>query len=576
MMRYCRMCLIIIVISICFSMLWGQYDERQILIQQASNFYNSRQYTQAETLYRQILDRWAGDQTAILQLLNIAYATGNTDKAESVLKEQGRYLPATIVLDHELQILVLKGLPDEAWNKAMKSLELNPRDQNRYRIIASYFERRGFYDQVLRLYELGRQRLGDPELFALEYANSALNYQRYEQALREYLRWLDKNPGNLYFINNQCKIIIDADSTLVWVIEEGARKGGPVMKELLAGTLVSRKRYADALKVYKEMGQDKLLRFANEQFTALNDAVAGMAFEWLAEEERDPFKRSQYVFNLAQIRLRDQRYAVADSLVSSVISDSLLSLPQNRWRVPVSYQARKLKAELTLILNRDPLEALQWIVQAKSFARNALETQETDLEAARLLILAQDYESAEQKLNAVTDQKLVEKKEHLAFLSALLSGNMALADSLMNEYVIKWPEGQYTNDAIYLMMHALGLSDGARQHFMAAYRANQLRDYFAPTMLITLYAETQDEELLILAVEWAMAMGDKTQALSILNHEWQDAVAKEYAALLSLFLVESGEEQQRQVREFLRQNPNSIFSPSFRTRLIRDVRGRPD
>ena len=111
---------------------------------------------------------------------------------------------------------------------------------------------------------------------------------------------------------------------------------------------------------------------------------------------------------------------------------------------------------------------------------------------------------------------------------------------------------------------------------MAAWRANQLRDPFAPTMLITLYAGTQDEELLILAVEWAIAMGDKAQALSILSHDWQDEVARDYAALLSMFLQESGEEQQRQAREFLRQNPNSVFSPSFRARLIRESRGRPD
>jgi len=577
MMSYIRLFLISILLIITLSSLWGQYDERQILTQQAQNFYNSRQYAQAETIYKQVLERWPGDQVAILQLLNIAYQTGNIDKAEAILTEQGRHLQPATLLDHELQILVQKGFPDEAWDKAMRILEINPKDQNRYRIIASYFERRGFYDQVLRLYELGRQRFNDPELFALEYANSALSYQRYETALREYLRWLERNPGNLYFINNQCKLIIDADTTLVFVIEEAAGKGSnPVMKELLAGTLVAKKRFSEALNVYKDMGQDKLLRFANEQFMAMNDAVAALAFEWLSEAEPDIFRRAQYLYNRAQISLRNQRYEIADSLVSYVITDSLLSLPQNRWRNPVGYQARKLKAELSLILTRDPLQALAWLEQARSFARNTLEHQELELEAARLQILAQDFESAWGRLGGVNDAKLAEKRDHLGFLAALLSGDITLADSLMNEYVIKWPEGQFTNDAIYLMMHALGLSDQARGHFMAAYRANQLRDPFAATMLITLYAETKDEELMILAAEWAIANGDTQQALSILAHDWQDSVAKEYAALLSLFLQAGGEEQQRQAREFLRQNPNSIFSPSFRAVLTRSMQGRPD
>ena len=157
MTRYMRICLINFILIIIVSGLWGQYDEKQILTQQAQNFYNSRQYAQAETIYKQVLERWPGDQLAILQLLNIAYQTGNIDKAEAILNEHGRYLQPATVLDHELQILVQRGSVDAAWEKALRSLELNPKDQNRYRIIASYFERRGFYDQVLRLYQLGRQ-----------------------------------------------------------------------------------------------------------------------------------------------------------------------------------------------------------------------------------------------------------------------------------------------------------------------------------------------------------------------------------------------------------------------------------
>lgn len=573
-MRNTKLTLIILLFVLISIALWCQYDEKQILIQQATNFYNQRQYTQAELLYRQVLERWPNDQTAILQSLNISYMTGDIDKAEQLLKDYGAYLPNSLLLDHEIQILVQRGKPEQAWEKAMQSLQLNPQDQNRYRILAAYFERRGFFDQVLRLYELGRTKYNNPDLFILEYANSALNYQRYELALTEYLRWLDKNPANLYFVNNQCKTILDADSTLIEVISEAAQGGTEVMQELLAGTLLARKQYVQALDIYKEMNRPKLVSFANQQYASLNDEVAQLAFEWLKDTEPDIFNRSLYTYNLSQIGFRNQRYERADSLVNIVIADSLLNLPQNRWRSPVSYQSRRLKTQLSLILTRDPAEALKWAENAKSFTRNNRETQEMELEIARLLILENGFIEAEKHLKAVTDATLMQEKDYLVFLSSLWEDDIPKADSLMNEYVISWPGGTFTNDAIYLMMHVLGLQDEARAHFMAAYKSYQLKDPIAITMLISPYAQNQDEELLMLAAEWAITLGDKPQALELLSHDWEDALSAEYAAWLILFLQESSREQIRQAQEFLRKNPNSIFSPSFRTHLSREPRGR--
>lgn len=566
----------ILILSLCVIMLWGQYDEKAILTQQATNLYNSRQYAQAEQLYRQILQKWESDQHSILQLLNISYATGDVDKAEAVLSEYGRHLAPITILDHEIQILVHRGRAEEAWAKAMQSMQLNPNDQNRYRTLASHFQRRGFFDQVLELYEMGRISFGNPDLFTLEYANAALAFQRYDLAMAEYLRWLEKNPGNLYFVNNQCKQILDADSTRIEQIRESAKTGVPVMRELLASTLVSRKMHQEALEIYKEMGRDKMHNFANEQMRNFNDDIAVLAYEWLAETEADIFRKMQYVYNQAQIGVRNQHYALADSLVNVVIADSLFNLPGNRWRSGVGYQVRQLKAKLSLITSRDPLLALSWVQQTKEFARNQLENQQCDLEAARLQILARDYPAATSLLGTVTESGLREEKEYFAFLAALLADNMEVADSLMNDYVINWPGGSYTNDAIYLMMHTLGLQGEGRAEFMEAFRLQQLYDPAAISILQELFEASGDEELLILAVEWALGMGDKELAQELLQHEWGDDVAKDYAALLTLFLQDKDEARQREAREFLRHNPNSVFSPSFRSFLAQELRGRPN
>jgi predicted Zn-dependent protease len=143
-MKYRFLALILLLCSF-GSLLWGQYDQRQILLQQAQNYYSMRQYTQAENLYKQVLELVPTDQTAIMQLLNISYMTGNVDKAEEVLDRYGAYLAPITLLDHQIQILVYRGQAEEAWPKVLRSISMNPNDQNRYRTIASYYERRGFF-----------------------------------------------------------------------------------------------------------------------------------------------------------------------------------------------------------------------------------------------------------------------------------------------------------------------------------------------------------------------------------------------------------------------------------------------
>lgn len=566
----CRYLIIVTMFWALSSMLLAQYDQRQILLQQAQNYYGLRQYTQAENIYRQILELQENDQTAIMQILNIAYMTGDVDKAEELLERYGAHLPPITLLDQQIQLLIYRGKAEEAWIKAMQSISLQPRDQNRYRTLASHFERRAFFEYVQRLYQLGRTNFADPNLFALEYANSALNAQRYELALNEYLSWLERNPANIYFITNQCKSIIEADASLIQIIKDAAKQSsGTVLKELLAGILVQQKNYDQALDIYKELSKDKLINFANQQFNARHDQVAYLAFEYLEQSETELFKKNQYIFNRATIAYRNLDLALADSLITIVIQDSLLNLPQNRWRSEIGYTARKLKSELSLSFSHDPNEAIRWLSEANEYTRSATQSTEIQVEIAGLKILCEELEEAKAILNQVEDSKFLEQKEYYIFLISLFEDDMELADSLMNEQIIHRPAGKYTNDAIYLMMHLLNLSEHAKSQFLASYRAYLLKDTLAIDMLSEIFAEDEEEELMILALQWALEFGQKEKALEILSHEWQDPIAKEYSALIALLIENSSSEQQKQAREFLKQYPNSVFSPEFRSVMQR-------
>ena len=557
--------------------LWGQYNERDILNQQAYQMLGQRQFAEAEKIFLQVLEKYPDDANSVLQLLNIYFQTSQLDKAENLLRQYRRILPANQATEQEILLLVMQGRPDDAWNLGQTQLSRMNHSESTYRLLASYFERRGFYDHVLRLYEEARARRGNPDLFRLEIANAALNYRRFEQALREYLSFLEKNPSNIYFVNNQCKTILRENPELIATIGEFAEtSANPIIKELYANALLSQNRAPEALEVYKNLPPERLLSFAEQQYATLNDEVALPAFEHLAGISTETLERNDYRLRQAFIHFRSGRHVETDSLLRAVIADSLMLERKNYQRRGVNLNARKLMAENSLALTKSTATAKTWYEEARRFCGSAYDRQNIDLALVRLLAIDQDFETALAILNGVNEPKHLETRDYLRFSVELLRGNTDVADSLMNEYVIRWPGGVYVNDAIYQMMFVLELSGKDLDSFHLANRMMLLGDPAAVDTLAAVFASTDDEELLILAVEWAILLAEPDKALNLLEHDWQDPVSAEYAALLRLKLSKAEDEAQRFARDFLTANPGSIFAPKFRMSLARTGYSRPD
>lgn len=555
----------------------AQYNERDILSQQAYVLLSQRQFAESEKIFLEILAKFPDDTNSVLQLMNIYYQTSQVDKAESILNQYRRILPPNQAQEQDIQLLIMQGKPDAAWKLSQAYLKQPGSNENSYRLVASYFERRGFFEQVLQLYKDARSQLNKPELFQLEIANSALNYRLFSEALQEYLTWLEKNPANLFFVNNQCKIIINEDPSMLQELGDFVlSRDSEILKELYANILVAQKQWTQALSIYKKLPQDKLIRFADEQYSALNDELALPAFRYLESISADPFTRNDYRLRLAYIQFRNLQYAETGLLLQQVIDAPELQSGQNRLRKGINLNARKLMAENILAQRKDVASALTWYQEAKNYCVNSYDTQDIDLAIVRLLLIQKDFVAARNKLLAITDEKHAETRDYLLFTTELMQGNIPQADSLMNEYVIRYPAGTYVNDAFYQMMLVLGLQGADREGFFAANRLMLLKDSAAVDSLQSIFSRTKDEELLILAAEWAILLSDEAKAQSILDYPWEDGVCAEYAALLKLMLTSDSETEQRMARDFLKANPNSIFAPKFRQRLSRANYSRPE
>ncbi len=570
-----------IILSLLLLVVWGalsaQFDERSILTQQAQQLMARRQYSEAEQLFQEVLRKFPGDSNSLNQLLQLYYLTSQIDKAENLLESSKRNMPQTQYTEQRILLYVMQGKVQAAWELAQGYLNQFNHDQGRYRIMASYFERRGFYDQVLELYRSARKHHKNDNLFMMEYANTALNYRLFEVALREYLRFLNLNPGNVFFVNNQCKTILQEDPSMISVIAEFASgEVNPVILELYATSLVNLKRPLQALEIYKTMSADKLRSFAEEQYAALNDEVAYPAYEHLVETGTDELMKADYRQRMAQIQIRNARYHLAHEILLDIINDQQLLDRRIRNRTGVNLTSRKMMAELILSTTAEVDSALAWYDKAKAFARNSFEVAEIDLEIGRLLIMNEAYNAASDQLARISDKRLDETRDYYLLLKALMQNEIAKADTLMNEYIIRYPGSSYTNDSIYLLMLVYGMDEGDKALFLEAYRKKQLHQKDSIAKILAVFEHNRDEELRLLAVEWSLQLADRLEAMQILDYDWQDPIASEYAALIKLKLIEDSEYEQRFAREFLKQNPNSIWSPNFRQVISRMSQSRPN
>jgi len=186
-----------------------------------------------------------------------------------------------------------------------------------------------------------------------------------------------------------------------------------------------------------------------------------------------------------------------------------------------------------------------------------------------------NYTEAERALNQISDSQQFHTREYYRILSHLLRSEVDAADSLMNEMIIAYPSSPWINDLIGFMMIVLSIPEDSQSAFMRAFQTYNLRRSEAVDLLLDVFTQTTDEEILILAAEWATGLGDREEGLRILNHDFTDPISSEYAGVLRLNYTQDSDIKTQVAREFLSQNPTSVFSPGFRAILSRGQFNRP-
>ncbi len=572
-----RKALTLAIFLILAASLHAQYDEQAILYQNAQQLMSQRQYAAAEQAWLQLLQKYPNDTSAMTQLFQLYLQTSQPEKAQSVLNDYRTVLPANVRQEYEIQLDIQQAKVDEAWTKSQDYLQVNPANELVYRLLAGFFERKGFYEQAIRLYEQGRAALTNSFLFCLEIANNSFYSQQYEKAMTEYITYLEAQPGNLYFVGNQLNSILTENPDLISLLRTLAAKSSCLeVREVLAISLSRLGRLNEALEQYAQLPVEKLTAFANEQYTAGRDSVAIAAYAALRERGVNANTLGDILLKTAECHIRLRQFERAEQALAQIIDPPSLQPTQQFARKQQPYQALLMLSDLALWQGGKPEDVMKILNEAKKHTSHVDETIDIDFRIINTHFINRQDDLARQLLKRQGRIKQIDRQLYYNFLLAMAASQPGLADSLVNQLVLAAPASPYLNDIMTLNILLLNLQPASHSEFMNAYRSRLgHRDSLAVQTLLGLAESARDEELRVLAADWCKASGFRSWAAAIYNYEWQDPVLKEYASLQISKLQTDISRAESLAQDFLKSNPDSVFSPGFRQILQKIPTARP-
>ncbi len=162
----------------------------------------------------------------------------------------------------------------EIWDKIIKTYKDNP---GVYRMVSDYLIQNRLYDKAIEYLKTAQKISGVPELYAYEIAMLYEFTMRFDKAVEEYIKVLQRTPSMIPSIKSRMSSYIDRPEVLkqiLPVLESSAnlQKSNIGILELYAWVLLEAKDYQRAFEVQKQLDKitfangEVLLNFARDLF----------------------------------------------------------------------------------------------------------------------------------------------------------------------------------------------------------------------------------------------------------------------------------------------------------------------
>lgn len=502
--------------------------------------------------------------------------------------------------DQESLQQYLAQLIDEA-----TTLAANESKVNQVRYLASVLFNKSFGDEALATYKLARDKIGRPDMFALDLANIYRVMNQKEQMIQEYLYFSKGQPRNLAYVKNSLQRYLTEpaeldtlEMSLYQFIQEEA--GNPVFNELLVWTHLQQKNFPAALRQARALDRrlgnngENILQVGMISYNNQNYKTAEKAFGYILDDfEESPSKRTAEKYALlSEEEVTKASYPIDTGAIISLIDKYQVYMENSRDAYSVAEAKRRVALLQAFQLNRIPesIETLSEMLAQPLGDHPVVAEGKMDL-ADIYLLHQQPWESIllyGQVERMFKDQPLGYRAKLKAAKLSYFKGEFELATSNLD--ILKLATSrEIANDALDLSIliknnTVFDSTDVVMQDY-AAIELMLFQNQVEPAllamdkMLAQLSSHSIQDELLYLKANTLRALGRFDKALEALNvintSHYYEILGDDAKFMTGVILEEDKKDLEKAMstyEDLLVKFPGSIFVSEARSRF-RVLRG---
>jgi tetratricopeptide (TPR) repeat protein len=280
----------------------AQQIQTERLFSMARSYEQSGQFARSLELYQRL---WQDEPQNVIYYRGVKQNLTNLkqfDQALAVVQQMLVKNPSPLIEADLGDAYYKLGQEDQAvaaWNGM---IEKNPKNPSIYQIVASAMISNRLYDEAIKVYEKGRAAIKDTQLFIIEMANLYQARMDYEKAILLYLDYLQNNPDQYPFIEQNITSRAD-EPELVQQIEKllsdkiKENNTNIALRNLLASFYMRSSNYQAAM----------------EEFSLIDEYI-------VTRPDRDKQKIGNQLFNFAQSAFNDGKYQYAIQAYNLLLS----------------------------------------------------------------------------------------------------------------------------------------------------------------------------------------------------------------------------------------------------------------
>ncbi|MCB5249742.1 MAG: hypothetical protein LHW49_01125 [Candidatus Cloacimonetes bacterium] len=573
----------ILLVAILFAntLLWAQYDEKKIMLNQAQSFENLNQFMRAQQIYQDLLQKFPNDNTVIQKLYYSHMRLSEFDKADTLIESKKNVLSPVFYTQSKITILCKNNNLKEAIKLADSYIKKNPSLVNNYQFIAITFEQNLVFESAINYYLQARKVTNNKKLFSYELANNYYNLMDYYSSIFEYVTHLESNKSYLYITSNKFKEMVKKDSTLIKEIEKQcAQSEVEEVRELYALSLVEIDDFASALNVYSSLSLDKFIKFADDLYAKSFYQLAQQSYEQIITKDSiTAIQLAEIKYKIAQIYYDQKFFNETKDILNQIVQMKELDNNQLKYRTKVHFEARKLLANILMIENASKQNVLAALSDAESYVFNTNDKKHIAFIKVHYLTMNEYYQEAENLLAQTIKGEeygsaIIAKSLQYQFELYLMQ-NDNRADSLLTEFIMFSPEDNAANDMLFLSLFVNNLDENRKQEFLKAYRLKQtFQNSQAIDKLEKLVLSNPHDEIKLLLADWLIEDWQIDKAKEVYNSKFDNEAYYEFAQLELARLKKNNNDKKQNITDYLKNKPNSVFSPLFRQLLTKTQANR--